>query len=171
MKSSLTSLPLKSKSVTKFKFLLCTYMPNSHVHILTSQSTQRFLPISHYPSNPFKIPYSQPQTSDYTLSRLSSSPDHTPLNAVSHSLTYHVMYTHKAALITPVASLAMFYPHAFNQVMWLRPGLPWGFKHKDWATETGTFSGQPGSMVQLNIQPNTDRAVLWLRQAGSPGKA
>lgn len=111
MKSSLTSLPLKSKSVTKFKFLLCTYVPNSCVHILTSQSTQRFLPISHYPSNPFKTPYSQPQTSDYTLNRLSSSPDHTPLMqspiALGNTLCIHtrLLWSHRLPHLQCSASM------------------------------------------------------------------
>lgn len=51
-----------------------------------------------------------------------------------------MMYTHKPALITLAAPLAMFCLHAFNQVVWLRPGLPWGFKQKGWAIEKGTLS-------------------------------
>lgn len=70
------------------------------------------------------------------------------------------MYIHKTALITLVASLAMFCLHAFTQVMWLRPGLPWGFKQKGWATGKETLSGPPGSTVQFNIQPNSDRQLF-----------
>lgn len=155
MKSPLASLPLKTKSVTKFQFL-CTYL---YAHTLPlpifslAQTTKDFCQFPIIRAIPLNSLILSPKPLIMPLV-LSSSPALTPPNLSSRHHTYTC--SHEPTLIIPAASLAVFCLHAFAQVIWLRPGLPWVFKQKGWTTGKEPLSGPIGSMVQLNIRPHTD---------------
>lgn len=133
MKSPLASLPLKTKSVShQVSISLYLYAHTLPRPIFSlAQSTKDFCQFPIIRAIPLNSLILSPNPLIMPLVP-SSSPALTPPNPPSRLHIYTC--SHEPAQITLAASLAVFCLHAFAQVLWLRPGLPWGFKQKGWTT-------------------------------------